>query len=106
VSACVCVCVCACVCVCVCVRVCVRACACVRACVYVRVCVHTYMHVCVCYKSLNTHLSCCQSNTIDIHIEARVFISYRSFLTWHLHETGIYLGPGAYFINTRGEDVL
>jgi len=29
---------------------------------------------------------------------AWAFISYRSFLTWHLNETGVYLGPGVYFI--------
>jgi len=45
-------------------------------------------------------------NTVNIHIEVQAFISYRSFLTQCLNETGVYLGPGVYLINTLGEDVL
>jgi len=43
--------------------------------------------------------------TGNIRIEARVFISYSLFLTWRLNETGVYSGPGIYFVNTQGEEV-
>ena len=39
-----------------------------------------------------------QSVTIYDRIEARAFISYKSFLTQRLNETGINLDPGIYFL--------
>jgi len=41
---------------------------------------------------------------VNIHIEE--FISYRSFLTQRLNETGVYLGSGIYLISTQGEGAL
>ena len=35
--------------------------------------------------------------TIFIWIEARVFISYKWFLTWHLNKSGIYSDPSIYY---------
>ena len=36
--------------------------------------------------------------TVYDRIEARAFISYKSFLTRRLNETGISLDPGVYFL--------
>ena len=36
--------------------------------------------------------------TVYDRIEARAFISYKSFLTRRLNETGVNLDPGVYFL--------
>ena len=36
--------------------------------------------------------------TVYDRIEARVFISYKSFLAQRLNETGVNLDPGVYFL--------
>ena len=37
-------------------------------------------------------------HTVYDHIEAQAFISYKSFLTRCLNETGVNLDPGVYFL--------
>ena len=37
-------------------------------------------------------------STVYDRIEAQAFISYKSFLTRHLNETGVNLDPGVYFL--------
>ena len=54
----------------------------------------------VCVKLCQSDPSYNFSNTYTVYdcIEAQAFISYKSFLTRRLNETGVNLDPGVYFL--------
>ena len=53
---------------------------------------HLLLEICKCFEE------CVMLHTVYDRIEARAFISYKSFLTRCLNETGINLDPGVYFL--------